>query len=76
MENELTNKILVSLQIKAEPRDKNVWIQRLKEEYQELITIPLTYLTTTSEIVVPELDVWAMTFDRNTWTYTKRSSSA
>ncbi|KAF7388104.1 ubiquitin-fold modifier-conjugating enzyme 1 [Vespula maculifrons] len=41
MEDELTNKTLAgipSLQIKAGPRDKNLWVQRLKEEYQALIT--------------------------------------
>ncbi|KAK2576680.1 hypothetical protein KPH14_005341 [Odynerus spinipes] len=41
MEDDLTNKALSgipSLQTKAGPRDKNLWIQRLKEEYQALIT--------------------------------------
>ncbi|XP_035738415.1 ubiquitin-fold modifier-conjugating enzyme 1 [Vespa mandarinia] len=41
MEDEVTNKTLTgipSLQTKAGPRDKNLWIQRLKEEYQALIT--------------------------------------
>ncbi|KAL2718892.1 ubiquitin-fold modifier-conjugating enzyme 1 [Vespula squamosa] len=41
MEDELTNKTLAgipSLQTKAGPRDKNLWVQRLKEEYQALIT--------------------------------------
>lgn len=41
MEDDLTNKTLngiPSLQTKAGPRDKNLWVQRLKEEYQALIT--------------------------------------
>ncbi|KAI4502800.1 hypothetical protein M0802_001844 [Mischocyttarus mexicanus] len=41
MEDDLKNKAISGiplLQTKAGPRDKNLWIQRLKEEYQVLIT--------------------------------------
>lgn len=44
MEDEVTNKTLSgipSLQTKAGPRDKNLWVQRLKEEYKALITVIL-----------------------------------
>nr|CAD7410122.1 unnamed protein product [Timema poppensis] len=44
------------LKTKAGPRDKDLWVQRLKEEYQGLIQIPVTYPTTAPEIALPELD--------------------
>ncbi|PIO25606.1 hypothetical protein AB205_0217660, partial [Aquarana catesbeiana] len=40
----------------ASPRDKELWVQRLKEEYQTLIKIPVTYPATAPEIALPELD--------------------
>nr|DBA13904.1 TPA: hypothetical protein GDO54_004930 [Pyxicephalus adspersus] len=40
----------------ASPRDKELWVQRLKEEYQALIKIPVTYPATAPEIAIPELD--------------------
>lgn len=52
MEDELTNKTLSgipSLQTKAGPRDKNLWVQRLKEEYQALITVIISILLSTNE---------------------------
>lgn len=45
MVDESTRKTLSSiplLQIKAGPRDKDLWVARLKEEYQALIKVILT----------------------------------
>lgn len=42
MVDESTRKTLSNiplLQTKASPRDKNLWVQRLKEEYQALIKV-------------------------------------
>lgn len=48
MVDEGTRKTLSSiplLQTKAGPREKEVWVQRLKEEYQALIKVNTNYLT-------------------------------
>lgn len=45
MVDESTRKTLSSiplLQIKAGPRDKDIWVARLKEEYQALIKVIFT----------------------------------
>uniref|UniRef100_A0A8D8FD90 Ubiquitin-fold modifier-conjugating enzyme 1 n=1 Tax=Culex pipiens TaxID=7175 RepID=A0A8D8FD90_CULPI len=59
MVDEGTRKTLSSiplLQTKAGPREKDLWVQRLKEEYQALIKIPVTYPATAPEIALPGLD--------------------
>ncbi|KAF9410835.1 hypothetical protein HW555_010216 [Spodoptera exigua] len=59
MVDEGTRKTLSSiplLQTKAGPRDKELWTTRLKEEYQALIKIPITYPTTAPELALPGLD--------------------
>lgn len=37
------------LQTKAGPRDKELWVQRLKEEYQALIKVSALKATTTPD---------------------------
>lgn len=47
MVDESTRKTLSAiplLKTKAGPRDKEIWVQRLKEEYQALIKVPWSFL--------------------------------
>ncbi|XP_063109620.1 ubiquitin-fold modifier-conjugating enzyme 1 isoform X1 [Cavia porcellus] len=59
MADEATRRVVSEIPVlktNAGPRDRELWVQRLKEEYQSLIRIPITYPTTAPEIAVPELD--------------------
>lgn len=47
MVDEVTKKTLASiplLKTKAGPREKEAWVQRLKEEYHALIKVKLLYI--------------------------------
>ncbi|MGH0165340.1 UNVERIFIED_CONTAM: hypothetical protein FKN15_069099 [Acipenser sinensis] len=44
------------LKTNSGPRDKELWVQRLREEYLALIKIPVTYPATAPEVAIPELD--------------------
>lgn len=51
MVDESTRKTLSSiplLKTKAGPRDKELWVQRLKEEYQSLIKVWIVFITSKS----------------------------
>lgn len=56
MIDESTKKTLSNiplLQTKAGPRDKEIWVQRLKEEYQALIKVNFI-----SNIVIHHMFIW------------------
>lgn len=66
MVDESTKKTLSNiplLQTKASPRDKDLWVQRLKEEYQALIKVKeLARLYLCFPKIVNVISIWTVLF--------------